>query len=63
MNRWMAILIVYMLVVGVGSYALTFGLGLGSLRQLILVNALAFGVGPLLIAIASVVAFVRAGRG
>jgi hypothetical protein len=62
MNRWMAILIVYMLVVGAGSFALTFGLGMGSLRRAILVNALAFVAGPLVIAIASVVAFVRAGR-
>lgn len=62
MNRWMAILIVYLLVVGAGSYALTFGLGLGSVRQIILVNALAFVAGPLVIASAGVVSFVRAGR-
>lgn len=63
MNRWLAILIVYLLVVGAGSYALTFGLGMGSAGQVILVNALAFGAGPLVFAVASVVAFFRAGRG
>lgn len=62
LTKWMAILIVYLFIGGAGAFLIpTVFWGLGH-RAVLAIHTIAFGLVPLGIAIAGIVATVRAGR-